>query len=112
MAGKYDVTDFDKEVIEKSQIIPIVVDFWAEWCGPCLMLAPIIESLAEENTAKWILAKINTDERKDLAAQYNILGIPAIRIFYKGMVTAEFNGLMYKPQFARWLEDNVPKISA
>ncbi|MBA3063666.1 MAG: thioredoxin, partial [Atribacteria sp.] len=74
--------NFQQEVLESS--IPVLVDFWASWCMPCRMLAPIIEKLAEENQGKLKVCKLNTDENQNIAAQYGIQGIPTLIVFKEG----------------------------
>ena len=105
-----EVTDFENEVISRSESIPVLVDFWAPWCDPCLMLEPIITSLAEENPEGWKLIKVNIDDNQALADRYNIRGVPAIRIFHKGEIIANFNGLMYKPQMREWIDSQMPTM--
>lgn len=99
--------NFEKEVIAPSWQQPVVVDFWAGWCEPCLMLEPIITELATENTNKWKLVKLNTDQQQDVAEQYLIRGIPAIRIFSQGKIIASFNGLMWKKDLGRWIDEAI-----
>lgn len=100
--------DFQKEVIKKSAEQPMVVDFWAPWCGPCQALGPVIEELAEEADGKWQLVKVNTDEYPDLMQRYQIKGIPAVKMFHKGEVVAEFGGALPKFQIEKWLEKHLP----
>jgi putative thioredoxin len=108
MASEYEVKNFEQQVIDDSHYMPVMVDFWASWCGPCIMLEPIIIQLAEENKNRVKFVKVNTDDNPELANRYNIMSIPAIRIFNNGEVVAAFNGLMYKPDFEKWLDQNLP----
>ncbi|MBI1184556.1 thioredoxin [bacterium] len=100
--------NFNAEVIELSFQKPVVVDFWAEWCGPCRVLGPVIEELAKEANGAWELYKLNTEEAPELAAEYKIRGIPAVKMFYRGQVVAEFTGALPKYQIEQWLAENLP----
>ncbi len=100
--------DFKAEVIDKSQQQPVVVDFWAPWCGPCRMLGPTIEQVAEEQKGRWTLVKVNTEEEQQIAMQYGIRSIPNVKMFYKGEVVAEFAGALSKTQLEQWLENTLP----
>ena len=82
-AAVFDVTDatFAHDVLERSKTVPVVVDFWAPWCGPCRMLGPIIEKLAGEFAPDVVVAKLNTDENPRVARDYQVLHVPTISLF-------------------------------
>src|ERR1700682_2096535 len=86
--------DFESMVIQKSRETPVIVDFWAPWCGPCRSLAPILERMVEERAGKALLAKVNTDDEQGLAAQYGINALPTVVAFRKGRAVLSFEGLL------------------
>ena len=86
--------NFDEQVIKSST--PILVDFWAEWCGPCKAIAPILDELAGEYAGKMKIGKVNVDDFQGLAAQYNVQGIPTLLIFKNGQVVDQIVGLRSK----------------
>ncbi|HPD64825.1 MAG TPA: thioredoxin [Bacteroidia bacterium] len=108
MSGKYDVIDFQKDVIEESYHKPVLVDFWAAWCQPCRMLGPVLEKLAEENKDRFKLAKLDTESFPEIARQFNIRSIPAVKLFVKGKVTAEFAGALPKQAIEKFLKQHLP----
>ena len=101
-------SDFQFEVVNFSQHKPVVVDFWAEWCGPCRMLGPILEKLAEEADGHFRLAKVDVDENPNLAMRYNVRGIPAVKGFRLGEVVAEFAGAIPEPQIRNFIRELAP----
>ena len=104
----FELKDFQKDVIEKSSEIPVLVDFWAEWCGPCKVLSPILEKLAEKYKKQCMLVKINTDEYQQLAMEYGIRGIPNVKLFINGKVVNEFTGAMPENMIEDWLKKAIP----
>ena len=88
--------NFEEEVINKSNSLPVLVDFWASWCGPCKMLEPIIEELAKDFEGKIKVGKLNVDENSEVAGKYEILGIPSLKIFKDGKIVDEITGVQPK----------------
>ena len=104
----FEVTDFSVDIIAKSHVVPVLVDFWAAWCGPCKTLGPILERLASRSDGRWVLVKVDTDRNQELAAQYGIRNIPNVKLFVDGNVVNEFAGALPERAVAQWLEKALP----
>jgi putative thioredoxin len=100
--------DFIAEVVERSRELPVVVDFWAEWCGPCRQLGPALEAAVEKRAGKVELAKVDVDSNEALSRSFGIQGIPAVKAFRDGQVVAEFTGAIPPAQIEQWLDTLVP----
>ena len=99
--------DFDEKVIEQSKKVPVVVDFWATWCAPCLRLSPTLENLADEYGGKFILAELNVDAAPVVSQRYGIMSIPCVKMFKDGEVVDEFIGAVPEPSVRAWLAKNL-----
>ncbi|OYT55732.1 MAG: thioredoxin [Candidatus Aenigmarchaeota archaeon ex4484_14] len=105
-----DDNNFNELVVEQSKKIPVVVDFWATWCMPCLMLSPALEKAAKEYKGKFILAKLNVDEARITSQKYGIMSIPSVKMFKGGKVADEFIGAVPESVVRNWLDKNHKKI--
>lgn len=104
MEYKFTTANFDKEVLEADT--PVLVDFYADWCGPCKMMAPIVDQLADEYDGRIKVGKCNIDEEDGLARMYRVMSIPTMKIFVKGEVAATIVGAVSKEE----LEEEMKKV--
>jgi len=103
-----DAPDFPVEVLQRSNDAPVVVDFWAEWCGPCKTLSPILEKLADEYAGQFRLVKVDVDANQALAQQFGVQGIPYVMAFSGGQPVSQFTGALPEAQVRTWLDSFMP----
>ncbi len=96
---------FKSDVLDSSK--PVLVDFWAEWCGPCKAIAPSLDEISEEMSEKLKVVKLNIDENPNISQMYNIRSIPALMLFKDGELQSEILGALPKSQLESWINDNI-----
>jgi putative thioredoxin len=110
------IDTFQAQVIEQSQRVPVLVDYWADWCGPCQMQMPVLQKLVEELDGKFVLAKVNTDEQRELAREHGIRSLPTMRLFRHGEIVEEILGAQTESTLRilldRYIERESDKIRA
>ena len=99
---------FQEAILDASQEIPVLVDFWAPWCGPCKVIGPVLENLAAEMNGRFQLAKINVDENPGVAQAFRIQSIPAVMLFSQGTIKDQFMGAYPEPEIRKFLDNNLP----
>lgn len=100
--------DFESEVLQESTRQPVLVDFWAAWCGPCRTLGPTLEKLASEAQGRFKLVKVDTEAHTEIAQHFRIQSIPAVKLFVDGRVAAEFVGALPEARIRAWLDQEIP----
>jgi putative thioredoxin len=103
-----DVEDFQRDVLDRSTLTPVLVDFWADWCGPCRILGPVLEKLAAEANGTWELKKVDTEKFTDIALQYRIKSIPCVMLFVDGKPVQQIIGALPEADIHRWISKGLP----
>jgi putative thioredoxin len=103
-----DTANFPQDVLQRSREVPVVVDFWATWCQPCLILGPILEKVAADSGGTFELVKVDVDSNQELSAQYGVQGIPMVVAFRDGKIADSFTGALPEPAVRQWIEGILP----
>ncbi len=107
-AKDVDTASFATEVLQRSREVPVVVDFWADWCAPCRILGPALEKVTEEFAGAFELVKVDVDANQELATQYRVQGIPTVAAFKDGAEVDRFTGALGEPAIRDWVQRIIP----
>jgi len=105
LAIKLTEDNFESEVLNSD--LPILVDFWAEWCGPCIMMEPVMEEISKDYSSRLKIAKLNVDEARGIASKYGIMSIPTMILFNYGKEVSRMTGTMPKENLTEWIDSNL-----
>jgi thioredoxin 1 len=108
----YEVQDFDKQVVQRSREVPVLVDFWAPWCAPCRTIAPALEKIAADYAGKLVVAKVNTDDNSEWASKFNVQGIPTLLFIAGGKIVHQQVGVAPEPYLRQMVDKFLEVVQA